>query len=100
MKICMYGATICKDCVAVKEQLTKRGMEFEYKDICSSTAIMKEFLSYRDQEKIFEEIKQAGKIGIPFFIVNDTEKTLDISEFVEIESYNTGSACSLDGKNC
>ena len=72
MKIVMYGASICPDCVGVKAQLEKRSdIEFDYREITKNTTLLKEFLSYRDHEKIFASVIESGKIGIPFFILED-----------------------------
>ena len=104
MKITMYGAPICRDCVAAKEALTKMsGIDLEYRNITESTAMLKEFLKYRDTEQLFDSVKDAGKIGIPFYIMEDGTKTLDIEQYVDvvIDKDYAGTACSLDGKgNC
>lgn len=103
MKVVMYGARICPDCVVAKGQLTrKEEVELIYKDITSSTAIMKEFLAYRDKEECFAPVKEEGKIGIPFFVLEDGAKTFDITDYVEVDETiaRVGQACSIDGKNC
>jgi len=105
MKITMYGAEICKDCVMAKELLEKvGGIELDYRNITKDTTTLKEFLSYRDHETMFAPVKEKGKIGIPFFILEDGTKTFDIEGYVGIERPNTEqavNACSLDGKgNC
>lgn len=103
MKVTIYGAPICSDCVAAKQQLeNQKDVEFDYKDITADTAILKEFLQFRDHEEIFEEVKKAGKIGIPFFILEDGTKTFDIEEYVTFTEKveRPVNACSIDGKNC
>lgn len=105
MKVIMYGAQICPDCVEAKEQLKGiEDIELDYRNITESTAILKEFLSYRDKEPVFKEIKEGGMIGIPFFVLEDERKTFDVTEFTDLtrDSLNvTVNACSLDGKgNC
>jgi len=105
MRIKMYGAPICGDCVAAKEVLLNMdSVELEYIDITASTANMKEFLKLRDTESMYDEIKEQGKIGIPVFILEDGTKTLDLESYtgikIEVESTPVN-ACSLDGKgNC
>ena len=105
MKIKMFGAPICCECVAAKEALLKSNqVEIEYINITETTANLKEFLKYRDSEAMFDEIKKAGGIGIPFFILEDGTKTFDIESHtgIKIESDEKPvNACSLDGKgNC
>lgn len=104
MKIIMYGAEICPDCVEAKEQL-KISTEFEldYRNITESTSILKEFLYYRDHDAIFTSIIEGGKIGIPFFVLEDGRKTLEISDIIEIQngSERVVNSCSIDGRgNC
>ncbi len=62
---------------------------------------MKEFLHYRDHDKLFEDIIREGKIGIPFFILEDGTKTFDIFSYLGIESPDAEqieNACSIDNK--
>jgi glutaredoxin-related protein len=102
MKVIMYGAEICPDCVAAKEQLKDHSnIELDYRNITENTSTLKEFLSYRDHDEIFAPVKEAGRIGIPFFILEDGTRTLELSDFIEISNITSGnqaSACSLDGK--
>ena len=104
MKIIMYGASICRDCVNAKEKLLARpDVILDYRNIIESTAIMKEFLSYRDNDTMFDEVKANGKIGIPFFLLEDGTKTFQIDAYVDVDltSDKTIQACSIDGKgNC
>ena len=102
MRITMYGAEICSDCVEAKKQLENReDVTLDYRNIVETTAIMKEFLAYRDHEAMFLPIKEQGKIGIPFFILEDGTKTFDITEYVAIElTERAPTACSINGRNC
>lgn len=105
MKITMYGSAICPDCVLAKEQLENRSdIELDYKNITENTTTMKEFLSYRDGEELFQEVKENGRIGIPFFILEDGTKTFDLDNYVDLENIKTevsANSCSIDGKgNC
>ena len=95
MKIKMYGAAICPDCVEAKAILEKH---IDYKNITESTKMLKEFLSYRDNDKIFTNVVKDGKIGIPFFILEDGTKTLDIFDYLDIEKpKKAANTCSIDG---
>jgi len=105
MKIVMYGTGICPDCVLAKKQLAKsKNIELDYRDITKTTATLREFLSYRDHEALFDPVKEEGKVGIPFFILEDGTKTFDIYDALGIkkqEQDSTARACSIDGKgNC
>lgn len=102
MKIIMYGAPICSDCVAAKDQLINcEDVELDYRNITESTTILKEFLAYRDHESMFKQIIKGGKIGIPFFILEDGVKTFDITKHVNLipmKEKMPVNACSIDGK--
>ncbi|OOM72953.1 glutaredoxin [Clostridium sp. BL-8] len=99
MKITMYGTAICPDCVEAKVILEKhKDIELDYKNIIESTKMLKEFLSYRDNDKMFINVVKEGKIGIPFFILEDGTKTLDIFDYLDIEKPNkVVNSCSIDG---
>lgn len=100
MKITIYGADICSDCLEAKAVLGELDQfEVEYKDITGDTRTLKEFLSYRDKEGIFRPVKEAGGIGIPLFLLENGEMTLDLDSIVEVEA-KEGKGCSLDGKGC
>jgi glutaredoxin-related protein len=105
MKVTIYGTEICPDCVKAKKDLTALpDIELEYKNITGDTATLKEFLAYRDNDELFKEVKEAGRIGIPFFVLENGEKTFDIGNYVElpvaIEEAVTPAAdfCSIDKK--
>ncbi len=102
MKIIMYGTEICPDCVEAKKQLSMdESVELDYRDITESTKLLKEFLAYRDHEAIFGAIKEEGRIGIPFFLLEDGTKTLEIEEYIsmkKIEAEQAINSCSIDGK--
>jgi len=103
MKITMYGGEFCINCREAKEILkNETSIELEIKDITTSTALMKEFLSYRDHEAMFDEVKKEGRIGIPFFILEDKTKTFNVYEILNLKKPKIAKdACSIDGKgNC
>lgn len=104
MKVIMYGAKICPDCVESLEILQSRSdIELDYRNIIENTSILKEFLNYRDHEEIFIKIKATNKIGIPFFLLEDGTKTLEITDFIDINDTREtrSNSCSVNGGgNC
>jgi glutaredoxin-related protein len=105
MKIIMYGTQICPNCVEAKELLKDHtDIELDYRNITETTATLKEFLSYRDHEDMFHPIKDSGRIGIPFFILEDGTKTFELSDFIEIEKTDQEqetNSCSINRRgNC
>ncbi len=102
MKVILYGADICPHCIAAKARLSETpGIELEMRDITKSTATMREFLQYRDHDALFAPVIEAGRIGIPFFILEDGTRTFEIDAFLSPDGIiMTGAACSIDGKGC
>lgn len=105
MKITMYGAEICTNCVEAKKQLSMdESIELDYRNITESTKLMKEFLAYRDHEPMFKPIIEEGRIGIPFFLLEDGTMTFEVDELLSVkrdEPEQTFGSCSIDGKgNC
>lgn len=102
MKITMYGAAICPDCVEAKAVLEKReDIQVDYKSITENTRTLKEFLAYRDNDEVFAEVISEGRIGIPFFILEDGTKTFDIYDYVGIEKpQQVKTVCAIDGSGC
>ena len=100
MKVIMYGAGICPDCVEAKAVLEELShIELDYRDITKSTGTLKEFLRYRDHDELFAPIVEEGRIGIPFFLLEDGTKTFEVSDFVDVKKEQvTATSCSLDGK--
>lgn len=102
MKVIMYGTGICSDCVSAKEKLAAYSdIELDYRNITETTTTLKEFLAYRDHEPMFAPFIEAGKIGIPFFILEDGSKTFELSDFIDINKLDINrsvSSCSIDGK--
>lgn len=105
MKLIMFGSEICPDCVKAKELLKDSPhIELDYRDITEKTSTLKEFLSYRDHDPIFSPIIESGKIGIPFFLLEDGTKTFELSDIIELnktEIEQSQNSCSINGKgNC
>lgn len=76
----VYGAQICADCRNYKAIQKSRGFEAEYVDITEDTGKLKEFLQIRDHDPVLAPVKERGGIGIPLFVNEDGQKTLDIDE--------------------
>jgi glutaredoxin-related protein len=102
MKIIMYGADICSDCVEAKEKLAPNdSIELDYRDITKNIQTLKELLSFRDHDKMFTPVIEAGGVGIPFFILDNNSKTFEVKDFLEMEEpLQSGNSCSIDGKGC
>lgn len=75
----VYGSEICIDCRDFKAIMAERGFEVDYVDITENTANLRAFLQLRDHESAFDEIKARGGIGIPAFVGENGEVTLDLN---------------------
>ncbi|MGF7144854.1 glutaredoxin-related protein [Anaerotaenia torta] len=100
MKVIMYGTGICPDCVEAKEILEKQPeIELDYRDITRDIKTLKEFLAFRDHDSLFGPVIQEGRVGIPFFQLEDGTKTFETSDIIGGCSVgNPVSSCSVDGK--
>lgn len=75
----VYGASICIDCRNFMAMANKRGLQIEYVDITDNTHSLKEFLHIRDTSPIFTKQRKEGGIGIPLFVSENGELTLDVN---------------------
>ena len=75
----VYGSDICGDCREFKAIMAERGFEVEYVDITESVMNLRDFLALRDHEAVFAPVRERGSIGIPAFVKEDGEVTLDLN---------------------
>ena len=75
----MYSSEICPGCKAFKALMAERGIEeaFEIVDITEDVRKMREFLKLRDNEEAFAQVREHSFIGIPSFVNDNGEITLD-----------------------
>lgn len=75
----MYSSEICPGCRAFKALMAERGIEdaFEIIDITEDVRKMREFLKLRDNEEAFAAVREHSFIGIPSFVNDSGEITLD-----------------------
>ncbi|MDO4458886.1 MAG: glutaredoxin-related protein [Clostridia bacterium] len=72
----IYGMSTCPDCTYLYDQIEGKEDTFEYIDIGSHVRKLKEFLKIRDNNPLFAEIREAGRAGIPCFLLEDGTVTL------------------------
>jgi len=58
----------------LKEFLSNNGIDFEYIEITDSMRNLKIYLKLRDTRPEFDEIKKAGRVGIPFIMIDNGER--------------------------
>lgn len=92
----VYGADICKDCLAMKVIFKERHVKYEYISITDNTTNMREFFGIRDQVELYAPLRtpNGAGIGIPLFIKDD-RMTFDIREAMEWEGMEPVSEAEL-----
>ena len=75
----IYGAQDCSNCVSAKAELDSLGITYEFLDL-AKTKNLKEFLKMRDSMEIYNPVKEHGAIGIPTFILDDDNITINFDE--------------------
>lgn len=75
-KITVIGSNYCPDCRAMKEYLSANDIDYIFIDITENLQNLKTYLKYRDNRPEFEEIKKEDRIGIPFLIVEGSDKLI------------------------
>lgn len=73
----VYGSSICPECREFKALMEERGFEVEYIDMTENVMNMREFLALRDHHEAFAPVREKGSIGIPAYVREDGEITLD-----------------------
>lgn len=83
MKVTIIGSHLCPDTLAALNKLSAAGAEIDFKDILSCHADLKEYLKLRDTSTLYEEIRGTGRLGIPCFVLENNELTMDINKALE-----------------
>lgn len=75
----VYGSEICGDCREFKALMAQRGFTVDYVDITENVANLRAFLQLRDHDAAFDPVRERGSVGIPAFVREDGEVTLDLN---------------------
>lgn len=95
--ITIYGMNTCPDCVVIKKQIAGREEEFTYKEIGEHVKILKEYLHLRDTKDVFEEAKKNGQAGIPCFVFENGNVSLNPEDAgLKKEEPEKGMSCSIE----
>ena len=89
MKVIMYGTHLCKDTLYAIYKLEDQGADLEFRNISASLTEMKAFLKIRDEAALFDGSKKEGKIGVPYFELENGVKTLNLQEVLELIQHET-----------
>jgi len=83
MKVTVIGSHLCPDTLAALGKLSAVGADIDFKDILSCHADLKEYLKLRDTNVLYEEIRGTERLGVPCFILENNEVTMDINKALE-----------------
>ena len=98
----MYTMPSCPDCAYLKTQLESR-KDIEVIDIGAHVKNLKEFMRLRDANPAFDACKQGGSIGIPCFLFDSGDVSLDPADVGLVprpEGWTMEQACCEPGKGC
>ncbi|KEI92321.1 glutaredoxin [Clostridium botulinum] len=83
MKITVIGSHLCPDTLVALNKLSAVEADIDFKDILSCHAYLKEYLRLRDTNALYEEIRGTESLGIPCFVLENNEITMDIKKALE-----------------
>jgi len=87
MKLIVYGTDLCPDCVEAHRLLKEADIPYEYRDFSTGMLPLKEFLVIRDDPEhaaLFDPVRAKGGVGIPCFVIEGVEVTLDVQRVLEL----------------
>ena len=84
MKVIMYGSHLCKDTLYAIYKLEDMGADLEFRNISASLTEMKAFLKIRDEGTLFDGPQEEGKLGVPYFELENGLKTLSLQEVLAL----------------
>lgn len=83
MKIIMIGSHLCQDTLYALYKLKEQNVTINFKNIATDFAVLKEYIKIYTENELYEEVRKNGKLGIPFFQLEDGGYTLNLEEVLE-----------------
>ena len=83
MTVTVVGSHLCPDTLYALHQLAAAGIEIDFKDILSCHADLKAYSNLRDNSDLYAQIRGTERLGIPYFIREDGNITLDLAEVLK-----------------
>lgn len=80
MKVTVIGSHLCPDTLTALHKLAAVHADIDFKDILSCHADLMEYLKLRDANALYAEIRGTKRLGIPCFVLENNELTMDINE--------------------
>ncbi|WP_077611054.1 glutaredoxin [Clostridium sp. Marseille-P2415] len=80
MKVNVIGSHLCPDTIYAICKLKEKKAEIVFSDLSASFPALRDYLEIREHDSLFENVKRNGGFGIPFFILEDGMRTLNLDE--------------------
>lgn len=83
MNVIVIGSHLCPDTLYALCRLREKNADIDFKNLSSSLPDLKAYLAVRETEPQYEAVRAGGGIGIPFFMLEDGTKTMDLDEVLK-----------------
>lgn len=83
MKIVVIGSHLCQDTLYALYKLKEQNVTVSFKNIATNFVVLKEYIKIYTENELYEEVRKNGKLGIPFFQLENGKYTLDLKEVLE-----------------
>lgn len=80
MKVTMIGSHMCQDTLYALMLLKHAGVNVDFHDIHAGFPALMDYLKLRENSPLYESVRENGRLGIPFFRLEDGTETLDVNE--------------------
>ncbi|MCI8660706.1 MAG: glutaredoxin [Lachnospiraceae bacterium] len=84
MKVTVIGSHLCPDTLYALNQLVAKKADIDFKNLSASLPDLKVYLAQREGNSLYEAVREKGGIGIPCFVMEDGNTTLDLDEVLNI----------------
>lgn len=76
--ITVIGSHLCPDTLEALAKLTAAGVEYDFKNMLASHDELRAYLNLRDTNALYAEIRGTERLGIPCFVRENGEATMDL----------------------
>ena len=83
MKVTVVGSHLCPDTLYAYSSLLQQGLKLILRIFYPAMQILKQYLNLRDNSDLYAQIRGTECLGIPCFIKEDGNVTLDLSEVLK-----------------
>lgn len=97
MNVKVIGSHLCPGTLYALNKLSEAKASINFVNLSSSLTDLKEYLKARDTDPLFNDAKANGRVGIPYFILEDGTTTHDLDTVLgkAAGSASSGGSCTL-----